>query len=121
MAKDIRLDMNTHELVVEDFDLQLVDDIDRVQQQIRIRLMFFKGEWFLDLDFGVPWFQEILGVKPPPLSRAEALLREAILGTPDVLSIEAFSMDFVSSGRELSVSFRAKTNFGIVNIEEVFP
>lgn len=121
MAKDLKLDPVTHELVVDTFDLVFLDGIDRVQQQIRIRLQFFKGEWFLDLDFGVPWFQDILGVKPPPITRAESAIREAILGVPDVASIERFSIDYLGSGRELQVSFRAKTTFGIVELAEVFP
>ena len=118
MAKDIKLDPATHDLTVENFDFGLVDDADRVRQQIAIRLQFFKGEWFLDLDFGVPWFQEILGVKPPPLDRIEDIIRTQVLSTPDVLELESLELDYIGATRTLAVSLRAKTTFGTVTVEE---
>jgi hypothetical protein len=118
MAKDIMLDAPTHDLIVENFDFKLVDGIDRVRQQIAIRLQFFKGEWFLDLDFGVPWFQEILGIKPPPLDRIEDIIRTQVLTTPDVLELESLELDYNGANRTLAVSLRAKTIFGTVTVEE---
>jgi hypothetical protein len=121
MAKDIKLDPATHDLIVEGFDFQLVDEADRVRQQVAIRLQFFLGEWFLDLDFGFPWFQEVLGVKPPPLARVEALIREQVLTTPDVQELEALELDYVGAARTLTVNLRVKTTFGSVDVEVSIP
>jgi hypothetical protein len=37
---------------------------DEFAQRLRVRLSFFKGEWFLNLDEGMPYYQLIL-VKGP--------------------------------------------------------
>jgi hypothetical protein len=120
-TKDFALDPATHDLLIEDFDLVLVEEADRVRQQIAIRLQMFKGEWFLDLDFGFPWFQEVLGIKPPPLARTEALLREQVLGVPDVQELEELRLNYVGAGRTLTVNLRVKTTFGSVAAEVTIP
>jgi len=35
-----------------------------IAQAARCRLRTFLGEWFLDSSIGVPWFEQVLGVKP---------------------------------------------------------
>lgn len=119
--RDLKLDPDTHDLVLEDFDLALVEGLARVRQQLAIRLQFFRGEWFLDLDFGVPWFQEVLGVKPPPVSHAELLIRDQVLSTPDVEELEELGVDYVGESRALTVELRAKTNFGDVDLTTEVP
>ena len=37
---------------------------ENVGQRLRLRLLTFEGEWFLDTTYGVPYFQRILGRKP---------------------------------------------------------
>ncbi|MFY1894735.1 hypothetical protein ACOTCN_12180 [Achromobacter xylosoxidans] len=42
----------------------LIDGAAKVAQQIKVTLLAFLGEWFLDTSFGVPYFEEVL-VKTP--------------------------------------------------------
>lgn len=119
--RDLKLDTTTHDLAIEAYDFGLVDGIERVQQQIKIRLAFFLGEWFLDTEFGIPWFQELLGQKPVPLDRVDAVLREQIAGVPDVESIESLSLDYTAATRKLTVTFRVKTTFGTIDQTEASP
>ncbi|MCK5609852.1 hypothetical protein KAR91_48720 [Candidatus Pacearchaeota archaeon] len=119
--KDLLLDTITHDLVIRDFDLVMLEDgIDRVVQDLKVRLWFFLGEWFLDISKGVPYFDDIL-VKNPDLNAIEAIFKEVIFNTADVLEILSFDMDYNSSARTLSVEFEVNTTFGTtgtLNIEE---
>ena len=42
---DLKLDTTTHDLVIENYDLALVDGIDLVRQAIKQRLLLELEEW----------------------------------------------------------------------------
>lgn len=111
MLADIALDTVDHDITIEGFDLQLVTGIDRVAQQIKIRFLFFLGEWFLNVSQGVPYYRDIL-IKAPNRAVVEGLLREVIITTPNVLAVDELSFEYDSVTRELDVRFRADTDFG---------
>jgi hypothetical protein len=109
--RDIALDTTTHDLTFAAFDLGLVNDADRVVQQIKIRLLFFFGEWFLDTRRGVPYFEDILK-KSPDRVIVEGAFREQIETTPDVQTVDELTLDYNNATRLLSVAFRVTTTFG---------
>ena len=55
----------------------MTGDLDGIRQQVMLRLGFFKGEWFLDEETGLPWYEEIL-VKNPNMIRVRDIFRTAI-------------------------------------------
>lgn len=116
--KDIKLDLITHDLLIENFDLSLVAEIDRVVQNLKIRLWFFFQEWFLDTSEGVRFYQDI-HIKNPDLNVIEALIKEEIMGTEDVLEILNFDLIFESAQRKLTVDFEVNTTFGQTTLAEV--
>ncbi len=87
--------------------LTLVDGIDRIRQQCQIRLRTFRGEWFRDRRVGMPYYQEILGVKPFNSGIAASRFRAALLGVPGVRDVQELTFDLNDSTRELAVSFAA--------------
>lgn len=89
-------------------DLQTVAGAEGVASDIASRLQTFRGECFLNTALGIDYFGEVLGKVPVP--RVEEILRAAILETPGVAGLDAFSI--LKSGRSLVVSFRASTDFG---------
>ncbi len=94
------LDLGTNEL-------QLVTDRSAsVAQHIKIRLRFFLGEWFLDRNLGVPYFERIL-VKNPDLITVSKIFQEAILETAGVESLASFDMSVDNASRNLNVTFKA--------------
>ena len=111
---DLKLDPTTGDLAIVNGDLALTNDAagETVAQRLRIRLRLFKGEWFLDTRLGVPFLSEVL-VKVPNLARIEALLREAIAGTPGVGSIKAYSQTLDRANRKLDVAFSVVTADGV--------
>lgn len=105
-----------HDLDTSRLDLALVEGAARVKQQLLIKLRLWRGEWFLDIDFGTPYLQEILG-KQLTLSGAIAALRTSILEVEGVQKIDSFSYNFNRSARSLSVSFEASTPYGLIEVQ----
>lgn len=104
-----------HDLDTSALDLALVSDAEQVRQQLLIKLKLWKGEWFLDTEFGTPYLQSILG-KQLTLSGALAALRKSILEVAGVRQIQTFSYDFQHSTRKLTVEFTVDTPYGIVEV-----
>lgn len=101
------------------FPLQTVSGLEAVAIGIRTRLQMCRGEWFLDLDKGIPYLPHkgihnaivILGKAFDPVNVRAALLRE-ILTTPGVIDVPFLRMKFDGATRVLTLAFRAKTRFG---------
>ena len=111
---DLALDAN-HDLLVSGIDLALVDGAEQVRQQLLIKLKLWRGEWFLDTEFGTPYLQQILG-KQLTMSGAIVALRKSILEVQGVRQILSFSYKFNNSTRKLEVEFTADTPYGIVEV-----
>jgi hypothetical protein len=111
---DIKL-TNSHDLSVENFDLVLVDGRERVRQQVLIKLKLWRGEWFLDTEFGTPWLQSILG-KQVSLSGVLSAIQASVLAVRDVRRFLEFTYNFDRRQRTLTVDFTIDTNFGPVQV-----
>lgn len=110
---DLALDAVTGDLVV-DRDVYFTTGPAAVVQGIRLRLLAFLGEWFLDLDHGVPWFQDILGRKYDA-ARMRALVRAAIVAAPGVDELVALAISFEPAPRRVSISFDVRTTYGVTS------
>ncbi len=82
-----------------------------VAQSVKTRLLFLKEDYFLDLDYGVPWLQEIEGVKPARLDLAEAYIKQTILETPGVEELISFSLSFDPETRTINISADVRDEF----------
>lgn len=116
---DFKLDDN-NDLVIENNNLLLIDGADLVKQILKERLQTFLGEWFLDTDLGVPYFQDILK-KGVNLKTISNVFKNEILGTPGVIELEKFNLDFTEGNRRLSLDFSVRTEDGsiTINLEEL--
>lgn len=105
---DIRLNPGNWDLDLEGGDLVLIQEHEETVQHIRQRLLMFQGEWFLDLEDGLPWLEEILG-KPREMAMVEALLKERIQGSPGVEELTAFGLEEVPGAeRTVRVDFTVR-------------
>lgn len=93
--------------------LQYVDGAERVRQQIEFRLSLWRGEWFLDSEFGTPYLQEILG-KQLTINGAIAAIQQQIISIDGVTGLVEFSYNFYRENRTLSVEFTAATEYGLI-------
>ena len=81
-----------------------------VGQAVRTRLNLWLKEWFADTSEGSGWTQAILGRQPENLY--EMTLRQRILETPGVLSIDDFFSQLDPNTRTLSVATTIETIYG---------
>lgn len=88
-----------------------IRDSEATIQAVYTRLRIFQGEWFLNLNEGVPYFQKILG-KPFDLSAIERIIKGVIQSTEGVRSITSFDSNLDTATRRYTVTFTATTIYG---------
>lgn len=104
------LDAN-HDPMYGNGQQNFLTDLAAVQQIIDTRLLLFEGEWWADLNDGLPMFQQIAGKNP---QAASLLIQARILGTPYVTSIDTISTSYVN--RAFKFSCQAYTPFGTITV-----
>lgn len=115
---DLALSAATHDLIINDKNLLLINNAERVAQQIKITLLAFKGEWFLDQRFGVPYLDSVM-VKNPNMAYIRGILRTKILDVPGVKTVVSLSCALNVQERTLTVSYEVSTEYGLVKGREV--
>jgi hypothetical protein len=90
------------------------DDINQtVAQRLNIKLSTYQGEWFSDLEYGIPYFQSILGTKNSQPT-VDMIMKQAILADPSVVQLVSFSSNLDTATRTYSATFQVKTNEGTI-------
>lgn len=89
---------------------KLIEGEAAIEQNVRIRLRFLEGSWFLDLAQGIPYVDTIL-IKNPDLLLVESIFREAILSTTGIQSVNTMDLS-LDLTRKLTVSFTATMDTG---------
>ena len=79
-----------------------------VAQRLLIRLKTFRGEWFLDTEYGVPYWS-ILGRKTSK-SAVDLIFQKEILSENGVKELTFFQSTFAN--RQYSLIFRVKVTSG---------
>jgi hypothetical protein len=115
MLVDLKLDTTSGDLALENYDLVLVAGVERIAQQILIRLKTFRGECSLDTQAGIPWREQIF-VKHPDMPTIEALLKAEVLAVQGVTNITEFSSQVAPATRTWTVSLTAESAEGLVTI-----
>lgn len=115
---DIALHANDHDILIKDGDFLLIDNAERVAQQIKVKLLTFLGEWFLDNTWGVPYLEHIL-VKQPNQELIKQILSEQISSVDDVKSLNALELDYQVKVRTLIINYEVSTEYGLITRKEV--
>ena len=118
MPYDLAMDMATGDLVLRDGDVLLIDNAERVAQQILITLRFWLGEWFLDTKDGIPYLEYVL-VKSPNLLHIRQIFTEAMEKVDGVKRIEEMNLVFDVKNRSLHVDYEVSTDYGLITRREV--
>ena len=110
---DIAADINTSDIVLQNGDILMIDNAERVAQQIQITLRFWLGEWFLNTTDGVPYLDYIL-VKQPNMAHIRQILTEQIQSVEGVKAVTDMELTFDQRKRSLLVEYTADTDYGLV-------
>jgi hypothetical protein len=112
-----KLTPDTNDIFFENGNVVYVSGIDQIVQNIKVRLDFYLGEYFLDITVGFPWFEQVLR-KNVNLDQIENRLKQEILATEGVDYIETFDMSLDRRNRRLHVEFTAATILGSTELIE---
>jgi hypothetical protein len=106
---DLKLDYSTGDVVFVNRPLTKDDVthslVEVVQQRLFIRLRTFYSEWFLNTDYGIVYFQRIMGFKNTK-SSVDLIFQQNILAETGVKEITYFNSTLVN--RQYSLNFRVK-------------
>lgn len=84
-----------------------------VGQRLKIRLLTFQGEWFINTVYGVPYFSRLLGQKQTSKAATDLIFQQQILSEEGVKEIVSFDSTFVN--RQYSLSFKVRVVTGEVS------
>ena len=115
---DLALNVDNWDLVFHNNDLMIIDNAERIGQQIKITLQFWLDEWFLDTTKGIPYLQYIC-VKNPNLQHIRQIFRNAILSVDGVDSVTQLNLNVNAKERILSVEYTANTTAGLLTRREL--
>lgn len=97
------------DIYVEGGQLVLIDNGDEVAQTIKTKLSTFTGEYFLNVEYGVPYFQVLQSQES--IEALNIALKRMIDGTIGVTKIEDFQTRLNSTSRTYSVNAVVNTSF----------
>lgn len=113
MATRLDLLLDDNGVVLRSGDWAFAIDREGIQQRISQVLKTIAGEWFLDLDYGLTYFEQIL-VKNPNLPSVQDLFRRALLSVKGVSSVERLTLSLDTTSRTLTVSWVVLTDLGLL-------
>lgn len=109
---DLKLNFETNELSIKNFDLEIVSGIDFVIQNLYIKLKTFRNEWFLDTTLGID-----ITLNKDLLS-FDGHIKSLILNTNDVIELTYYESTFDNDERMFYVKFKCKTSYGETSLIE---
>jgi hypothetical protein len=120
MSIDLKLDIDTHDLAFKNNgDLILIDGQERIAQEIKVLLLTFLGEWFLNTDFGIPYLESVL-VKNPSRTQIEAIFRSKVKEVPGVLRVPTVEISIEAGTRKSRISLPdIETDQGLITVSVV--
>lgn len=97
------------------------NEVEGVAQSVMTRLLLYRGEWFLDLQEGMPWGGfpltpavvrqgQVLGTHTA-LAR-DVALQQRVLGTPGVQAINNYASNSDPNLRQFSAQLMVSTIYG---------
>lgn len=94
-------------------NLKMTEGLEEIRQRLRITLSTNNGEWFLNTNFGVPWFEMLstnAGIERFRKEVIKVLNRDA--GVDEILSVK---LDFDTEKRNLQIDFRIRIDKEVIS------
>lgn len=87
-----------------------------VAQKIRIRLLWFEGEWRWDDEEGLPYMNDLL-IKNPDVDTFESLVRAKIFEVDEVTEVREVLISYDKKDRVATIKYTALTDFETIKEE----
>ena len=113
MRRNLYIDNTTQDLVINQaYNLKFTSTYGEwLSQKLEARLKTFLGEWFINQEIGIPYFQRILK-KQVDLNDVNTLLQNYIKDTTGVEEILKFETDYAGTDRTYIIEFEVRATSG---------
>jgi len=110
---DLKLNTQTNDLdLLNTTDIQLTETaVESLAQRLRIKLKIFTNTYFMDMDFGIPYYEQVF-VKGTTKKLLDAIFKRAIYDTPDVNSVVNYRSQFDRQNRIYQPQFTVTSSDG---------
>lgn len=113
MPTDIKLDQNTHDIDLTSGSLALIEtNPSAVAQRVKVAILTKKGEWFIDVNAGLPYYQEFFKNK-----NNKALIDRTLISyiskVEGVVNLAEYS-SVITNDRKLNVNITVETDRGVI-------
>jgi len=110
---DLKLSTQTNDLDLSNStDIQLTSTaVESLAQRLRIKLKIFTNTYFMDMDFGIPYYEQVF-VKGASKKLLDAIFKKAIYDTPDVSAIVNYRSEFDRANRRYLPQFTVISSDG---------
>ena len=99
--------------------IEYVRGLEAVEQACRVNIRAVRGEWFANLDDGMPWYEndtvpERLALLGGRFNKARVLeeFRKVLLGSFGVSEVLSLDVTFDNPSRHMTVTWKTKTVWG---------
>lgn len=101
-----------HDFVFEDGDFKVTQTIpETLEQRLKIRLLTYRDEWYLDTTTGVPYYESILG-KNRAKETIDLIFKSEILSEDAVEELLEFTSTVDDHYRIYSIHFKVRSKGG---------
>lgn len=90
---------------------RIISGAEYATQRVRVSLDFFLGEWFLDTREGMPYFRDVLVMRPNE-DTVQSVFRRGIMRTPGIVSVPTLTVDLDVRERIATIEFEAQYEDG---------
>ncbi len=111
--KTIKLDSD-HDILVENYSPVFLTDQDYIAEKLRTKFLLFKGEYYLDILKGVPYYQHILK-KNPDVRMINNIFKKQALEITGVTKVIDLNLEFSESLRLLTIEYSLDTVYGTIS------
>jgi uncharacterized protein (DUF2164 family) len=115
MKKNIYLDeINKDLTLTSEKNLRVTSTLSEfVSQKIENKLMFFKAEWFLNFELGIPYFDNIF-VKNPDINLINTIFIREIRSIEEIIEIIKFETEYNPQLRTYAIDYEIKISDGTI-------
>jgi|SRR5690554_4587278 len=106
------------DITIANGDAQFISEPQATRQRLEQKLRLWRGEWFLNVNAGFPWLQDVLGQRPRP-EVLRSLVFDLVSSDPGVKAVSALSLEFEGVERQLRISFDARLIDGATESMEI--